>query len=265
MAEEHIESLMDMGLTRAQAIVYLTCLSIGDASAKEIWKSAHIGRQDIYRVLDELQKKGIIEKAISTPTEFRATRIQDALSILLNDKAQKYLKAEKKAKEMLDRLSGDEESKVSKHQFILTEQLNTAVYKMHQIHEGTCKCVDAVNSTWSLFRRGFWKYSDFYKRCSKQGIEVRFIVERPKDIKEVQKTIGAFNDYDSFKLRFARTPLETTFGIYDMKEAIFFTSASSSSTLSALFTNNTAIIATLEEYFNFKWNDSIDWRQYVKQ
>jgi sugar-specific transcriptional regulator TrmB len=259
--EEYIESFVDMGLTKAQAIVYLTSLSIGDASAKEIWRRSNIGRQDIYRVLEELQKKGIIEKAIGTPTEFRATKMQDALSILLNNNAQQYLKAEKKVKEILERLPEFEVDKITKHQFILTEQLNAAVHKMNQIHEDTNKSVDAINSTWSIFRGGIWKYSDFYKKCSKEGIEVRFITERPKDIKEMQKLLGPFKNHDSFKLKFARTPIKTNFGIYDGKEAVFFTSAFSAS-LSALFTNNTAIITTLQEYFNYKWNDSTDWRQY---
>ncbi len=253
------ESLMFMGLTRAQAIIYLTCRSIGNANAKEIWKSSDIGRQDVYRVLDELQKKGIIEKVIGTPTKFRATRIQDALSILLKCKAKQYQEAEEKVQEMLNSSSWNDEDAAVKSQFVLIENRDRFLYKIDRIHATTINNADIICASWSICKDGLWRFSDFFERCAKKEIGVRILVGKPTSNGELHDMISLRCKYQPFKMRFARTPIETTLGIYDKKEAVFWTAPYSTLTPPPhLFTNNKGLIATLGEYFDFKWNDSSD-------
>ena len=50
--ETHI--LIDLGLTKAQASVYLTLVRSGQARVKSVRELSKIARQDIYRILDQL-------------------------------------------------------------------------------------------------------------------------------------------------------------------------------------------------------------------
>ena len=60
--EQDVENLVAIGLTITQAKVYLTLAHLGTAKAKAIWKDSEVARQDIYRVLSELEQKTLVEK-----------------------------------------------------------------------------------------------------------------------------------------------------------------------------------------------------------
>lgn len=94
--EEDAETLAAIGLTSTQAKVYLTLASLRQAKARTIYKNSGVPRQDIYRILTELEGKSLVEKIIAAPTEFRAIPLQDGLSVLLKHKAHEYKEIEKK-------------------------------------------------------------------------------------------------------------------------------------------------------------------------
>ena len=76
--------LSDLGLSRIQAKIYLALLKLGiDSKAVSIFKYSGVARQDVYRVLCELQQIGIVEKIISKPVRFRAIEPKKAVALLL--------------------------------------------------------------------------------------------------------------------------------------------------------------------------------------
>ncbi|MFB3888399.1 MAG: helix-turn-helix domain-containing protein [Candidatus Bathyarchaeia archaeon] len=58
--EERIEVFMRLGLTMNQARVYLALARLGLTTAKRLSKDAQISRQDVYRVMSELQEIGLL-------------------------------------------------------------------------------------------------------------------------------------------------------------------------------------------------------------
>lgn len=77
--EKAAEMLSDFGLTRNQAKVYIATAQLGLSSVGQISKLSKVRREDVYRVLPKLEKKGLIEKLLGTPTKIRATPIKKPL------------------------------------------------------------------------------------------------------------------------------------------------------------------------------------------
>jgi sugar-specific transcriptional regulator TrmB len=71
--EDEIRLLEDVGFTKTQAKLYMTLLGFEETDGRTISAKAKIPRQEVYRTLDELEKKGLVEKVISSPYKFKAT------------------------------------------------------------------------------------------------------------------------------------------------------------------------------------------------
>jgi len=56
-----IKDLMEYGLTKLQAKLYLGILMLGSSTVQNLSKLMGINKVDTYRVLKELTKKGLVE------------------------------------------------------------------------------------------------------------------------------------------------------------------------------------------------------------
>jgi sugar-specific transcriptional regulator TrmB len=84
--EESVQSLSRLGLSTSQVKVYLALLELEKATAKTIAKHSKVARQEAYRVLAELQEKGLVEKIIEIPTKFKPIPIEDCIYLLIERK-----------------------------------------------------------------------------------------------------------------------------------------------------------------------------------
>ncbi|MCW3984410.1 MAG: DUF2250 domain-containing protein [Candidatus Bathyarchaeota archaeon] len=84
--EEITQVLKELGLTQKQAKILLTLNKFEYATVKDISEAADVHRQEVYQVLTELQKMGLIEKRIGTPNQYKSTTISETLNILLQRK-----------------------------------------------------------------------------------------------------------------------------------------------------------------------------------
>lgn len=79
-----LDELPKYGLTEVQAKVYYHLLRLGATSAIKVSKAVGVHRAEVYRVLRELGKKGIVtEHKGKRPILFTPTPPKDALGILL--------------------------------------------------------------------------------------------------------------------------------------------------------------------------------------
>ncbi|MCW4019121.1 MAG: hypothetical protein NWF00_10680 [Candidatus Bathyarchaeota archaeon] len=95
--EEAIQTLVNLGLTVLQAKVYLALVTVGTTTGRITAKAANVASQDVYRVLTELQEKGLAEKIIAKPNKYKPTPVQNGISALLKQKIKEYNENEKKA------------------------------------------------------------------------------------------------------------------------------------------------------------------------
>lgn len=94
--DERVQTLMNLGLTLLQAKIYLALAQAGKTKIETISKASNIARQDIYRIMPTLQKLGLAEKIVTTPTMYKATPIKEGYYLLLQNKTQEYTELRKK-------------------------------------------------------------------------------------------------------------------------------------------------------------------------
>lgn len=91
--EETADILADFGLTKTQAKTYTALVALGIGSASEIAKTAKIRREEIYRIIPDLEKCGLVTRRLKAPRKFSAVKPDVAIEIL-NKKKLRTMKEE---------------------------------------------------------------------------------------------------------------------------------------------------------------------------
>jgi len=84
--EETSSELAYFGLTKTHAKIYITATALGIASASEIAKLSKIRREEVYRIIPELEKRGIMIRKLKVPRKFSATQPEVAIRMLTQTK-----------------------------------------------------------------------------------------------------------------------------------------------------------------------------------
>ena len=80
--EENIKTLVSLGITGTQAKICLALARIGVATISEIADAAEVARPDTYRAAVELEKKGLLEKIVSTPARYELASFARSFSYI---------------------------------------------------------------------------------------------------------------------------------------------------------------------------------------
>ena len=101
--------------------MYLALVKNGPSKAPEIAKVSGVARPDVYRTISKLQDMGLVKKIVSSPNEFSAIPIFDALSMLLQRKRKDQAELAEKADILIEKYNTFEKnvSKEKLNQFIL--------------------------------------------------------------------------------------------------------------------------------------------------
>jgi hypothetical protein len=138
MAEEEIVRILTrLGLTISQSKVHLALFELKKATGKITAKHSKVARQEAYRVLDELQEKGLVEKIIARPTEFEPIPIDDCIYILIKGKKMKFLKTGKKQPDC----SKNSNRKTQKARFKKKKKLASVYFLNKSLYEGKKGCL----------------------------------------------------------------------------------------------------------------------------
>ena len=254
------ETLAAIGLTSTQAKVFLTLASLGKAKARTIWKNSGVARQDIYRILTELQEKGLAEKIIATPIEYTVLPIQDALAILLRRKAQEYEEIEKKANKLLIGFKKSQQEKTTTNEYEITRVTAKKVnlYRLDTTLKSAQKSLDIIDS-WASFKHAVVIYADFHMKAAKRNITRRFITDEPENGEIVPKIVQVLKKDSFFKLRHIPTRPLTSIVIADQKQIGICTEKTRYSPESpSLFSDNPCLVAILQDYFELLWSKATE-------
>ncbi len=256
LKSEDVEALTCLGLTVLQAKVYLALTSSGKATIKTISKTANVARQDIYRLVAELQELGIVEKIITTPNEFRAIPLGDGINILLKNKQRESSEARKKALKLIRRHKNENptvQPEKERPQFIMISEKKALAIKLKEIIETAKESIDSTCS-WKKFPKGLGMLGVAVEKALRRGVRIRFIVEKPEHINSWPKTAEILMKNPYFKVRTIPYPPTGILAIYDKKEALLATSTSGNAVGSpALWTSNPGLLAIAQEYFEQMW------------
>ncbi len=213
-----VENLVAIGLTSTQARVYLAISRMGTAKASIIWKDSAVARQDIYRILTELEEKSLVEKIVGAPTKFRAIPLKDGLEVLLKEKAHQYNDLRKKTNELLERLKvNQKENPATKEpEFIIISTKDAYNRRLEDAVTATQKTIDIINS-FDEFKYRVMNDTELIEKLIEKNVRLRYLISQPKDGQRLPK-VFALKKNTCVEIRFTPTKPLATIRIEDKKQ-----------------------------------------------
>ena len=251
-----------MGLSIPQAKVYFALVQLGGISnANEIFKFSSVARQDVYRILTELQKLGLVEKIIDAPIRFRSIPIQVGVSVLLERKSQKLSTLQTEARKLIEDFAKNEPLTITeKEQFVLIPEREPLIRKFKKTIEATYEEICVIN-TWREFVQWSFLLSDQLNKIITRNVNIRWLTDKVEDSDVIPKIARSILNNPRFKLRIVLNPSNSKFAIFDGEEVIIATQRKMNAADSpALWSNNPALVSILKEYFDRKWKSGIEYK-----
>jgi sugar-specific transcriptional regulator TrmB len=255
--EEFIEALVELGLTHLQAKVYVALVELKSATARDIHRFSNVARQDVYRLLSELEEKDLIERIIAKPTKFRSIPPNDTISILLQRRREKNRSLGKKAIRVFQKLDKNIETSFPDMgaQFILLSKSETnPIAHINRMEEAVDKAKTSVLglTTLQLFMQIKYTHEQIWKKAVKRGVKLKFILYDAATINRNKLDLDpALRNTDDFKIRWASTPSPASVLLVDEREAFFRTGIDPKSPV--LFSTDPFFVAMIKDYFEMKW------------
>lgn len=95
-------ALRRLGLSKNEVKVYIYLARTGEHKASEISEALSLHRTETYRILRDLEKRGLISSVFEKPLKFIATSFEKALDILIETKRMKLNFLEKKRESLVN-------------------------------------------------------------------------------------------------------------------------------------------------------------------
>lgn len=254
--DDSVQTLINLGLTILQAKVYITLAKSGASTARTTAKVAQVARQDVYRILAELQEKGLIEKIIAKPIMYKATPVKESVSILLKNKKQEYIEAEKQAQVIFNNFNENNNQNISseKVQFAIVSGKEIIIQRLKEAILKTKMSVCVVTSE-KRFSDAILEFEKIYREVSGKGVIIKIATNRHIPQEEVLKIVETLSKVHSFAVKYFDDPPPAIVTIFDNKEAFVTLSATAQlAGASAIWSNNPSFIALAQSYFENQWN-----------
>ena len=95
-------TLLKLGLSKNEIRVYLYLARYGERKASEISEALCLHRTETYRILRDLEKRGMVSSVFEKPLKFIATPFEKAIDLLIEAKKLRIKLLERKKKSLVD-------------------------------------------------------------------------------------------------------------------------------------------------------------------
>ena len=256
IAESDIDFLIQLGLTRTQAKVYLMLLKLEPAKARTIYKNTDVPRPEVYRSLDALQKLGLVEREISTPFMFHAPPLELCIQILMARREQEHREFQDRAKLFLRKMHSTKRPRPQKseHRLLMIEGIKRIEMLLRSQHQGARKEVQIITTSNRWLRILHFCLVD-YIDALERGVNYRVFVEDTQEQIKFNKDISNLKANSNFELKVGRNPLKSNLAVFDQREAtINFFPSKSLNESPLIVTNHPSFVQMCQDHFSLIWN-----------
>lgn len=258
--DEQIQLLSKLGLTYLQAKTYLAIARLGKADVKTISRTSKVARQDIYRIMPTIQKMGLVEKIVASPTLYKVTPIKESLCVLLQNKTNECMELQLKMKEFFNNFQNrvDETAlQDEEQQFSIISSKRLLHKKLSEKDKAAQKSIDAI-ANWKTIRTTFFHRSQDVVNALKRGVKLRIITEEHEKDKQVEKIIQTFRRYPLFEIRYRSAPISINAVIHDETEINMCIATLPDNDVPSLCSTNARFIKVMAAYFEDLWNSALN-------
>ena len=96
-----LKTLVSLGLTEVDAEIYLLLAKEGSQQGRDIAGTLRLYKQQLYRSLKRLQKKGVVNASLEHPARFSAVSLEKVLDFLIDAKKEQALALQESKRELL--------------------------------------------------------------------------------------------------------------------------------------------------------------------
>ncbi len=255
--DDYVSTLTELGLTNLQAKVYLSLAKAKNLKAQEISNAAGIARPDVYRVLTELQKAGLIERIIAKPERFHAISMEECVSNLMQKRIIKTAELQQKTQSLarIFRRSIESEEPEAGFQFTLIPERAALYSKAEKLVKQVRTSVDFLGLRKKMLA---WllTYQSRLEEALLRNVTCRMIM--PEDeILRLDENLKSLRKNSNFLLRGVAKEPKAGFSIWDRKEILINTStADTASSHPSLWSNNKVIVDLSQDYFEHVWKEA---------
>ncbi len=255
--EEYVQILSELGLSHTEAKVYTTLLALKSATANNIHRESNVARQEVYRVLCDLEEKGLIEKVIAKPTKFRPIPAKDTISILLQRRNEQNRQLRNKAIRTFRNFEIDCTGTLPLSrdaQFVLLSKSETKptghIDKLGKAVDNAQKSV-MCSTPFPLFIKVKSMDEHVWKKAVKRGVKFKFIIGRRPNEKSELTLDPVLENADYFEIKWTSSVLPSCVLLVDEKEA--FCRIGRDIDCPVLWSADPSFVALIKDYFENTW------------
>lgn len=245
--------LTELGLSAIQAKVYLALAQSTELTATVAADISGVARPDVYRVLAQLEKIGLVQTIVSEPKHFQALPIDEIFSTLISGRERKTTELRQEAQAFVRdfKHSVREEETNQKPEFMFILKKEGLFNKSRKMIVETREEISLLGARKIIF----CMLTDvrYIEAALARNVSYQVLINTPGLGQENLRALEVFTKYPSFKLRILQEPMKASFAIYDRKQMVVGTSSENSALFSVLWSDNKFLVDLAQDYFNKAW------------
>jgi sugar-specific transcriptional regulator TrmB len=258
MSEKQESDLIEFGLTALQSKVYLTLLRLGRARAELLARVTGIVRPEIYRILRELEAKGLVQRTPGAPSKYSATPPNKGLSLVIERYKKKLVDLERKKASLVKIFKAYpfDQNSIPEGGFSLIVGADSVVLRAKQMISEAKYEYAAIMSKYALKRAREDGVTRVLASAKKRNLQIRIISEIDKSNSAIADSLSKY-----VQLR-QSNGLLFYLDIFDRKKMLFgpaITDAELSTTVrrdTDLWTDNLQFVGGMYALFEHLWEAS---------
>jgi sugar-specific transcriptional regulator TrmB len=263
MLEDLVKKLALFGFTENQARAYLAIVEAGSISVSKIAETTKLYRQDIYKMLPNLEKKGLVTRTLSSPVVIKAIPIKKALTSLVAMKKKEALDNIRFMEANLDEISNAiivmhktvPNPALEQDEFCLLTR-ESEIMNRADILFGRSKteCNVVLNMELLVARES--RFRERFQNAANNGATIRLVMETPREDEKIPAMVKRVKPKScnfSAKKIIAKSP--KPFTVIDGKDVWISTSKKQeiSGLYCVLWSTGKNIVETYRERFGRLW------------
>ena len=255
--EENIKTLVNLGITGTQAKICLALVRLGTSTISEIADASEVARPDTYRAVVELEKKGLIEKIVSTPAKYELLPLPEVLAILIDRRETESQELREKTVILLNEYENLTNTQPSDDcQFVLVPSGKAFSNRLQKLTIKSKKSICVITHQKTLTQ--FLDFTqEIFDSTMEKEVNIRIITEKSKN-NSLIKRVHSLQQKAHLEIRFVDILPPFSLVTFDEKEILLSTQNQGRNESLVVYSNNLSLVELSQSHFNDSWFSAVE-------